>query len=816
LLLEFLAQEIAESRLLILGTYRNVGLPLSHPLLQTLGELARHSEFQNVSLEGLKSEEVSKLILTIAGIRPSPALMEIVRRRTEGNPLYVKEVARLLIEEGSLSGGAEHEDTNWIAKVPEGVRMVINRRLRGLSEQSGQMLVLASVIGREFNLVLLGKLVGELSHDQLLRALEEAASAGMIEEIPDSEGYCRFTHSLVQDTLAGRISRSRKAHLHGRIANALEQLYVGELDAHAGELAHHLALAGLEADEAKLMKYSVIAGRRAMAAHAYEEALTYFRQGLDATSGEKINEEVASLWWEFGTAAVGLVKGEEAWDALSRALTFYIGAGKVHEAVQVLQILPHWMKPLEASTLTSRVVGMMPPDSPDIGRVFSRYGVFQAQTGDIEAAKISFDKALEIARREQDTFLEMWTHERASFAHRCHLNWQGSLGSGLSAIALAPKASNRAAEIAAHMAISLASVWAGDLGTAQIHAAAGLSVAVDANMPRRLLYSLWTSSLVARLKGDFDSSRGLTLKGLQIRPYPNLFCELAMIHFEGGDVEQALTNLEQGQDLTGGISSEMTGSRWPMCLPFAIVGHYGDSNIDLRGAKAWADTIMDDPNTTPSSKLMARATLGLVAASVGDVQNAAEQIDVLEPYKDGMLWVISIRRLLGLLHRAVGDLDRSVENLEIATCRCREAGYMVESAWCAEEWAETLLQRNRKEDRVRARALSQEARDTAESLGMTLLLGRLAALDEAARHGVQARTYPHGLTEREVQVLRLIAAGKTNREIAEELLVSPTTAATHVRNILNKAGLANRAEAAAYTIRHGLLKDQQTAPRQES
>ena len=64
--------------------------------------------------------------------------------------------------------------------------------------------------------------------------------------------------------------------------------------------------------------------------------------------------------------------------------------------------------------------------------------------------------------------------------------------------------------------------------------------------------------------------------------------------------------------------------------------------------------------------------------------------------------------------------------------------------------------------------------------------------------------YPDGLTKREVEVLRLIASGKSNNHIAEELFISLRTVANHVSNILNKVGASNRTEAAIYATRQGL------------
>ena len=103
-------------------------------------------------------------------------------------------------------------------------------------------------------------------------------------------------------------------------------------------------------------------------------------------------------------------------------------------------------------------------------------------------------------------------------------------------------------------------------------------------------------------------------------------------------------------------------------------------------------------------------------------------------------------------------------------------------------------------------SLLDESFSITQELGMPPLKERVLALRERAETQVsKAPVYPDGLTQREVEVLRLVAAGKSNPEIAEELYISPRTVTTHVSNILNKINAANRAEAATYASLHGLL-----------
>ena len=121
------------------------------------------------------------------------------------------------------------------------------------------------------------------------------------------------------------------------------------------------------------------------------------------------------------------------------------------------------------------------------------------------------------------------------------------------------------------------------------------------------------------------------------------------------------------------------------------------------------------------------------------------------------------------------------------------------------QYAAMLLARNANGDRERAMALLDEALAAAREIGMAALAERAAALrEEAGRTPGRAR-YPAGLSQREVEVLRLVAAGRGNREIAEALFVSHNTVANHVRSILTKTNTANRTEAAAFAVQHALV-----------
>ena len=149
-LLQFLAREIRQTKLLVIATLRPGQYPSLHPLAQTLGMLAGQDANRRVMLQGLTEEEVGRFIEMTIGSTPRATLVRSVQQRTEGNPFFVKEVVRLLVADGKL--GADDKSDSWTIRLPQTVREVITRRVGQVSEECHAVLATASVIGYRFDL----------------------------------------------------------------------------------------------------------------------------------------------------------------------------------------------------------------------------------------------------------------------------------------------------------------------------------------------------------------------------------------------------------------------------------------------------------------------------------------------------------------------------------------------------------------------------------------------------------------------------------------------------------------------------------------
>jgi hypothetical protein len=270
----------------VLGTYREGDVEPGHPLAATLAELARDPGVERLSLGSLELAAVRRLVAFDAGGDDVIDLAETLFAETEGNPFFIVEMLRHLAESGGRSAGVRGAD------IPEGVREVIARRVDRLGETTRRVLLMASILGRDFNFELLVQM-SDLDPDELAATLERAVRARVVEEPARTAGHYSFTHALIRQTIYGELTATRRALLHRRAACALETIHAADLDAHLAELAHHFAQAGSAGDLGKAIDYCTRAGDRAIAQLAYEQAASHYRQAVSLIDAQRPAETPA-------------------------------------------------------------------------------------------------------------------------------------------------------------------------------------------------------------------------------------------------------------------------------------------------------------------------------------------------------------------------------------------------------------------------------------------------------------------------------------------------------------------------------------------
>ena len=755
-LLQFVARELGNGRVLLLGTYRDMELSRQHPLAETLGDLTKERLFQRILLRGLSQEDVARFIEMTTGAASPPGLAQAVYTHTEGNPLFVTEVVRLLVQEGGLSGAvgasrqvgtvSPHDDT-WTVRIPEGVREVIGRRLNRLSQRCNQTLTTAAVIGREFSLEHLKPLVEDMTEDRLLEVLEEALAARVIEELPRSVGRYQFSHALIQETLAGELSTTRKVRLHARIAEALEKLYGANAEAHAAELARHFAEAESVLGTEKLVKYSMLAGEKALASFGWEEALSHFQRGLVAKgvslSGTEPakDAETAALLFGLGRAWAGTAdrqRVQEAVDILSRAFAYYEADGAVARAVAVAEYPLHTglQGRTGVATYLPRALKLVPPESPAAGRLLSSYGTELGRLErDYEGAQEAFGQALAIARREQDVVLEVRTLGASGEVDFFHLRLPEALEKARQAIEMARGLDHSQAVLSAHQHAARSLEFMGGGGAVQQHALAALALAEKMRDRYWLAQAFGTATRLYCHLGEWTRARDFSDRGLAAAPQDNvILSHRVLLDYQVGDFGPGAIYLERVLETIPKVVTGRPGTQYT--LPAQIIPWVaritGEFNR-LDAAAAAGQTVLSSPFATPLYVNSARAGLGLLAVLRRDVVAAAGQYEALEQRRGLLLLEISSDHVLGLLAQTMGNLDKAAEHFEDALAFCRKAGYRPALAWNLCDYADLLLARNQPGDRQKAMTLLDESLAISSELGMKPLMQRVLSRREILR-----------------------------------------------------------------------------------
>ena len=727
-LLQFVTRELSGARLLIIGTYRDMELSRQHPLAEALGELTRERLFQRVLLRGLTQEDVGRFIEVTSGHNPPPGLIEAVHTQTEGNPLFVTEVVRLLVQEGALtpdpspSGRGETEGrgegNSWTIRIPEGVREVIGRRLNRLSQRCNQVLTVASIGGREFTMSQLRPLVKEVTEDSLFEILEEALASRVIEELPQTVGRYQFTHALIQETLAGELSTTRKVRLHAQIAQAFEELYGTGAEAEAAELAYHYSEAEAMIGPEKSVHYCTIAGQKALDEYAFEEALSYFQRAVAAMEERPTDREGADRIFGLGRAQAAMLRMGDARASLTHAFDHYVEVGNIDSAVAVAEY-PTDIGNTGVPALVVRALELVPPDSHAFGRLISQFGYHRGQrNGDDQAAQESFDQALTIAQREGNQVLEMWTLARAGNVGISYLRPRECLLKHGQAIELNTGIGDPDLEVVARDCVVTTLMSLGDLAEAEAQSEAMIHYAERSRYRSGLLTALSHAAIPALFKGDWATTRNLTDQGLQLDPDDQYCLTLrAMVEYMVGESDAGAPYLARFIEVM-----PLSGLSWYVQTIVPLIAYIIGDTQYLDAIVDAARSALSSSSLHPRGAWMVNITLALAAVLDCDQEKARSLYSDIQPVladfpAEGHI-CISMDRLLGLLAHTMADPDRANDHFEDATTFCRQSGYRPELAWTLCDYADMLLERNEKDDRAKAMSLLDESLAISSELGM--------------------------------------------------------------------------------------------------
>jgi DNA-binding CsgD family transcriptional regulator len=820
-LLRFVGRELEGAGLLVVGIYRHTEVDQGHPLVVTLADLTRGQHHHRLLLGGLNQQEVAGFVALIGEVEPSQELAAAVHQQTDGNPFFVTEVVRLLASQGRL-GDAEGGSPVLAASLPEGVKSVVAERLGRLSDGCRRVLEVAAVVGRDFELRVLQPASG-LDGDRLLELVEEAEAARVVAVVPGGLGRWRFGHALVREVLYEGLPAVRRIRLHGRVGEALEAVYVADPGPHLAELAHHFVAAapGGEAMVGRAVRVATAAGRRALELLAWEEAAGLFARAVAASELAKRPDpqQCCQLLLALGEArmaasdvAAARVAYQQAGE-LARRIGFPEALARAGLGLG-LEFTSGIVDPAEVGLLEEALEVLGEADSRLRARVLARLARALIFTPETQRRLQLSEEAVALARRLGDSatlaavlfdrHMTIWGPDRPEAAGE-------RLAMATEVVGLAERLGDRAMALRGRGLRRTDLLELGDVAGFD----ADLVAAERTAQALRQLHYHWQLPLAracrALLTGRFGEAEVLAAQGLAIgRRAGDQAVEIystgvvGILRFMQGRFGEMV---EVYQDLAAHFP---TMPVFRACLAAALTEAARPEEAQAEIERVAADELAALPRDLVWS--LSLSMLAFACHQLGDTTRAADVGERLEAYADrnivigrvGALCLGPAAYFLGLLDLTLGQPDLAVRRFEHAATLAARLQAPPLIALSHEGQAQALLTRNRPGDDQRAQALLAEVVATAEALGIHGLGERAnAVLKELP---APAPAWPAGLSGREVEVLRLIAAGHSNRAIAQALFISPNTVLRHVSNIFTKTGVANRAEAAAYATRHGLTQ----------
>ncbi len=740
LLLDFLARELPAARVLVLGTYRpGEG---RREILELLRRLVPSA--QPTTLAGLDERAAADFIEDRTERRPSPALVQAIHGGTDGNPFFMEEVIRLLVEQGLLER-PEAVSADRLP-VPEGVREVVRRRLEPLPEAAGRVLEVGSVLGREFTLPALER-VSEVGREELLVLLDAAALRGLVTEVVGELGRYRFVHTIIREVLYEDLGASARVDLHRRAAEGLEALYAQDPEPRLAELAHHFLESAPAGDVEKAIDYATRAGDRAMDLLAFEEAAGRYARALQALhlDGRLDRDRRCDLLVSLGEAvrrsgdptrakeafaeAAEVARRTDAPQAEARAALGFAGrywtTGVVDEAV--VAMLERALSALgpEETSLKAEVLGRLATElyyspGPERGDSLSLEAMRIARgVGDPRTLASVLDARLSAAWRPDnlDERLELAT-EIVSLADRA-----------------------RDAETALRGRTFRVSclLELGDVTTADAEIETAARLAEELRQPRFLWHTLGLRALRALMSGGLDTAERLADDALAAgrRADPQNAdhyhaIQLATLRYGQGRLEEIESPMRSFVERFPNLGTW----RCTLALLYSELGREEDARSELERASAgnWAALRPD------STWCVGIARAADACAQLGDSDRAEDLYELLLPFAErnlvlGRVASVSIgsaARYLGLLASTTSDLDRAAEHFEHALAHNAAMGARPWLAHTRCDYARMLLTRREGDDRERAIVLLDEAARTGGEIGMARIVERAESLRMAA------------------------------------------------------------------------------------
>jgi DNA-binding CsgD family transcriptional regulator len=826
-LLRVVTREAASQALLVLATFRGDELTPNHPLYRLLPVLEREAGARRLALRRLHQEALHDLVMTRYRLMEadSARLVAYLYAEAGGNPFFTQQLLRALEENEVLRplgnrwvlGDLEHTG------VPSLLREVIDGRLLRLNEEDQRLLRTATVVGQEVPFSLWASVVDH-EEEGLISVIEEATTARLIEATEDGAGF-RFVHALMREALYEGINPLRRRLVHRRVGEILAELPSPDPDA----VAYHFRLAG----DARALGWLVESGKHAertsalvTAAQRYEAALKLPEASrMDAAEHGWLRLRLATLQrFRKPREALAHVEVAErlAQEAGDPALAAYVLLVR-----GLLRVYAYEIRDGLRDVATGVVlVEKLPP------RVGARPGSEQSIDAVVNpgmlVAMLSWAGRLAEAKERGEAYLAHSAGRREAASHAG--SWWG--------VALVhsmqghPDRARRAYEYArtAYESLDqyrlLAFVLRDELTYVVLpylsdHLAERKRVARAAEqavlwgnaagaIDEPSEYARYPKLPLMVLEGEWREARRIISVLAEYGAHAIL--RHIISSFLGplarSQGERDLAWQQVHKTWPGGPSTEPDDGDIYYTLPLQrLAVELSFDGGDLAGAREWLEA--HERWLTWSGAVLGlseaqalRARYELASGNLEAARGRAEQ---------ALAHASGPRQPLALLaaHRMLGELNNAAGKFEAADERLRAALELADACSAPYERALTLLAladlRLTEGNSSEVSALLEEARGICSDLGAAPSLARADALAAQTPGGRRATlAYPAGLTRREAEVLGLLAAGHSNKEIASKLFLSERTVERHLTTVYRKTGVHRRTEATAYALRHGL------------
>jgi tetratricopeptide (TPR) repeat protein len=747
LLLRHLLRAGEATRLLVMATYRDSDVPRASPLAQTLADLRREPDVESLSLRGLDEGETTAFIEAAAGHpleAEDLAFAHVVHNETDGNPFFVGELLRHLAETGAV---VRHEPRWTISRpladlgIPEGVRDIVGRRLARLRPSANEVLSLAAVIGREFDVGLLAA-AGDVTRDVVLDSLEEAEEALLVAATSGRAEHYAFAHSLVRSALYEDIPTTRRLRLHRRIGEVIEAR--PDADAHITELARHFSEAASLGEVVRAVDYARRAGDRARAGLAFEEAAAYYERALSCLQLEERPD--AALCCELQIAlgdALTRAGDKRRGTAFAAAADTARALGdprRLAEVALARNVMGHVsttgaVREDIVAQVEEALAGLGKDDSVLRARLLGVLAVELTWTRQHERRAALSREALDMARRLGDPATlarVLGTHHHAAFDPD---NLEERLAVAGELVTLGEDLGDAEAVFLGHLSRHEDLIEQGDVDASRAALDAAERLAVQLRHPvfrwhvafRRAAHALLAGRLgeaeeLASAARAMGREGGVAASGVE-----GVFgCQLFLLGYEQGDLDAAEAALSDLVESQPGLTS------WRALLARTWLEQGREAD-----ARAQFDLLVTDDFALVlrgAAWLAPMVVLGGLAAAFDDRPSAAVLYDRLAPYAGRSAWGDGpgsfgpVDLALGVLGGALGAYDDAERHFGASADLCQRMGSPTWQARTMLEWAAMLAARSAPEDAERARQLAESAQRSAEAAGQTAVAERARAL----------------------------------------------------------------------------------------